>query len=41
MSMKRGEKADLLIKSEYAYGKMGSPPKIPGDATLLFTVELL
>ena len=38
MSMKLGEKADLIIKSEYAYGKIGAPPKIPGDATLIFTV---
>jgi len=41
MSMKLGEKADLVIKSEYAYGQMGAPPKIPGGATLVFTVELL
>lgn len=39
--MKLGEKADLVIKSEYAYGKMGAPPSIPGDATLIFGVELL
>ena len=39
--MKLGEKAELIIKSEYAYGKMGAPPKIPGDATLIFTVEVL
>ena len=41
MAMKLGEKADLIIKSEYAYGKIGAPPKIPGDATLIFTVELI
>jgi peptidylprolyl isomerase len=40
-SMKVGEKAILEITSEYGYGKSGSPPKIPGDATLLFEVELL
>jgi len=39
-SMKRGELAMLLCKSEYAYGKTGSPPKIPPDATLVFEVEL-
>jgi len=39
--MKLGEKADLVIKSEYAYVKMGSPPTIPGDATLIFTVDLI
>ena len=39
--MKLGEKADLVIKSQYAYGDVGSPPKIPGGATLIFTVELI
>jgi peptidylprolyl isomerase len=41
MTMKLGEKADLVIKSKYGYGDMGSPPKIPGGATLIFTVELI
>jgi len=40
-SMKVGEKAMLTIRSDYGYGKHGSPPKIPGDATLNFEVELL
>lgn len=39
--MKKGEKALLTIRSDYGYGKAGSPPKIPADATLLFEVELL
>lgn len=41
MAMKLGEKADLVIKPKYGYGDMGSPPKIPGGATLIFTVELI
>ncbi|GMS79069.1 hypothetical protein PENTCL1PPCAC_1244, partial [Pristionchus entomophagus] len=39
-TMQRGEKADFIIKAEYAYGAAGSPPKIPGGATLNFEVEL-
>jgi len=39
-TMKIGEKANLFIKSEYGYGATGSPPKIPGGATLVFEVEL-
>lgn len=39
-SMKVGEKAVFTIKSEYGYGTAGSPPKIPGDATLVFEIEL-
>ena len=41
MAMKLGEKADLVVKSDYGYGDIGSPPKIPGKATLIFTVELI
>ena len=39
-TMKRGELAVLTCKSQYAYGDHGSPPKIPGKATLVFEVEL-
>jgi len=41
MAMKLGEKAEVVIKSKYGYGEMGSPPKIPGGATLIFTIELI
>ena len=39
-SMRVGERAKFTLPSEYAYGKRGSPPKIPADATLDFDVEL-
>lgn len=39
-SMRKGEKAILRCSSNYAYGDEGSPPKIPGGATLDFEVEL-
>lgn len=39
-TMKKGEKCLLKIKSDYAYGDSGSPPKIPGKATLHFEIEL-
>jgi len=39
-TMKIGEKAMFTIKADYAYGSAGSPPKIPGDATLMFEIEL-
>jgi peptidylprolyl isomerase len=40
-SMKLGEKCKLTARSDYAYGDSGSPPKIPGGATLIFEIELL
>ena len=39
--MKKGEVAVLTCTADYAYGKQGSPPTIPPDATLQFEVELL
>ena len=39
--MKRGERAVLTCKPDYAYGASGSPPSIPANATLNFEVELL
>nr|XP_015197959.1 PREDICTED: peptidyl-prolyl cis-trans isomerase FKBP5-like isoform X1 [Lepisosteus oculatus] len=40
-SMRKGELCLLLCKPEYAYGAVGSPPKIPPNSTLVFEVELL
>lgn len=40
-TMKKGEQAVFTLKSEYAYGESGSPPKIPPNATLIFDIELL
>lgn len=40
-SMEIGEKAILKCRGDYAYGAAGSPPIIPGNATLLFDVELI
>ena len=39
--MKVGEKARLVCPSSAAYGDAGSPPSIPGGATLVFEIELL
>ena len=40
-TMKKGEKAILTCRHDYAYGASGSPPKIPGGATLKFEIELI
>ena len=39
--MKVGGQARLVCPSEIAYGEEGSPPMIPGGATLIFEIELL
>lgn len=39
--MVEGDKYELTIPSELAYGDSGSPPKIPGGSVLVFTMELI
>ncbi|XP_076630563.1 FK506-binding protein 59kD [Colletes latitarsis] len=40
-TMKKGEVALLTCAPEYAYGKVGNPPKIPQNATLKFEIEVI
>ena len=41
MNMLLGEKCDIFIKSKYAFGDEGRPPKIPPKAPVIFNVELI
>jgi hypothetical protein len=36
-----GDKFELTIPSELAYGDSGSPPKIPGGSVLVFSIEII
>lgn len=40
-SMKTGGKRFLIVPPELGYGSAGRAPKIPGNATLVFQIELL
>ena len=41
MTMRIGEKAELIIKPEYGYGAQGAGADIPPNATLIFKVEIV
>eukprot|EP01099_Mayorella_cantabrigiensis_P000471 TRINITY_DN1220_c0_g1_i1.p1 TRINITY_DN1220_c0_g1~~TRINITY_DN1220_c0_g1_i1.p1 ORF type:complete len:231 (-),score=99.43 TRINITY_DN1220_c0_g1_i1:70-732(-) len=41
LEMSVGEKAEIFIKAEYAYGKKGIEGKIPPNSNLIFDVELV
>jgi FK506-binding protein 4/5 len=40
-TMCRGEICRLECRPDYAYGAIGSPPKIPGNQTLVFEVVII
>ncbi|XP_047472253.1 inactive peptidyl-prolyl cis-trans isomerase FKBP6-like [Penaeus chinensis] len=40
-TMRKRETARFLIRPEYGYGKLGCPPRIPGNETLLYEVYIV
>ena len=41
IEMTKGQQIKLTCSPDYAYGPQGFPPIIPGNATLVFEVELI
>jgi peptidylprolyl isomerase len=41
VGVNRGSRVMIIAPPDMAYGAQGSPPKIPGDATLVFVVDIL
>merc|ERR1711968_293550 len=39
--MVEGDKFEMYIPSDLAYGESGSPPKIPGGSALIFRMEII
>jgi FKBP-type peptidyl-prolyl cis-trans isomerase len=39
--MRPGAKWIVIIPPELGYGRRGNPPRVPGDSTLVFEIEIL
>ncbi|XP_068240501.1 inactive peptidyl-prolyl cis-trans isomerase FKBP6 isoform X2 [Palaemon carinicauda] len=40
-TMRKNETSRFLIKSQYAFGKLGCPPRIPGEETILYEIHII
>ena len=41
VGVKAGSRVLMVVPAELGYGEQGSPPSIPGDATLVFVIDVL
>lgn len=41
LTMREGEKAYLIVEPQFAFGKLGCPPRIPGDASVLYVIQVI
>ncbi|XP_039299830.1 inactive peptidyl-prolyl cis-trans isomerase FKBP6-like [Nilaparvata lugens] len=40
-TMKKGEVSQFIVEPEYAFGKLGCPPRVPPESTVLFEIEVI
>lgn len=41
LTMKKGEKSEIVIYPKYGFGELGVPPRIPGDSSILYIVQII
>ena len=41
LTMRRGERSEIMVRPELAYLEMGCPPRVPPNSTILYIVEVI
>ena len=41
LTMREREEAHFIVEPRFAFGNLGCPPRIPGDATILYVIQII